>query len=245
MKTAAIQCQDVCKSYRGQQVLDHVSLEVPAGNFYGLVGMNGSGKSTMIKAILDLIAIECGSIRLFGKPHRKVSAREQVAYLPDRFSPPVYLKCKDFLQYMLQLHSQQQSSADIDKMFDALDLDRETLESSVGRLSKGMTQKLGLTSCLLSGKSLLILDEPMSGLDPKARVLFKQQLFRLREQGATVFFSSHVLADVDELADKMAVLHKGNILYQGASAQFKQTFGGASLEDAYINCINSIAGPAG
>ena len=245
MKTFAIQCHDVCKSYRGRLVLDHVSFEVPEGNFYGLVGMNGSGKSTMIKAILDLIAIDNGSINVFGESHRKVSARERLAYLPDRFSPPVYLKCKDFIQYMLELHSKQQDSVDIDEMLDALELDRDIMESSVGRLSKGMTQKLGLASCLLSGKSFLILDEPMSGLDPKARVLFKQQLFRLREQGATVFFSSHVLADVDEMADKMAVLHKGDILYQGVSAQFKKTFGGATLEDAYINCINSIEEPAG
>lgn len=243
MKTFAIQCHDVCKSYRGRQVLDHVSFEVPEGNFYGLVGMNGSGKSTMIKAMLDLIAIESGLIRLFGKPHRKVSAREQVAYLPDRFSPPVYLRCKDFIQYMLELHSKEQSSEDIRKMFDALELDRETMESSVGRLSKGMTQKLGLTSCLLSGKSLLVLDEPMSGLDPKARVLFKNQLFNLRKQGVTVFFSSHVLSDVDELADKMAVLHKGRILYEGISAEFKQAFAGTTLEQAYINCINSIEEP--
>ncbi len=240
MKTFAVQCHDVCKSYRGQQVLDHVSIDVPEGSFYGLVGMNGSGKSTMIRAILDLIAIDSGSINVFGKSHRKVSARERVAYLPDRFSPPVYLKCKEFIRYMLELHSKQRGSVDIDRMFDALELDREIMESSVGRLSKGMTQKLGLASCLLSGKSLLVLDEPMSGLDPKARVLFKQQLFRLRAQGVTVFFSSHVLADVDELADKMAVLHKGNILYEGVSTQFKKSFGGATLEDAYINCINSM-----
>jgi ABC-2 type transport system ATP-binding protein len=243
MKSFAIQCHDVCKSYRGGRVLDHVSLEVPEGNFYGLVGMNGSGKSTMIKSILDLIAIEKGTINVFGKSHRKVSARERIAYLPDRFSPPVYLKCRDFIQYMLELHSKQRNIADINSMFDALELDREIMAASVGRLSKGMTQKLGLASCLLSGKSFLILDEPMSGLDPKARVLFKQQLFRLREQGTTVFFSSHVLADVDELADKMAVLHKGNILYEGDSVQFKKTFGGATLEDAYINCIDSIAEP--
>jgi ABC-2 type transport system ATP-binding protein len=245
MNTLAIQCDDVSKSYRKRQVLDNVCLEVPEGDFYGLVGMNGSGKSTMIKAMLDLVAIDNGAIKLFGLSHRKVSARERIAYLPDRFSPPVYLKCRDFIQYMLELHDNEQSSEDIHRMLDALELDRETMESSVGRLSKGMTQKLGLTTCLLSGKSLLVLDEPMSGLDPKARVLFKQQLFRLKQQGVTLFFSSHVLADVDELADKMAVLHKGRILYQGIPAAFKKTYGGTNLEDAYINCINSMAEPAG
>lgn len=236
----AIQCQNVYKSYSKQQVLESIDLEVPKGNFYGLVGMNGSGKSTMIKAMLDLVSIDNGLISLFGKSHRSVSSREQVAYLPDRFSPPIHLKCKDFIQYMLDLHSSRQSNKEIHEMLDALELDRKTMESSVGRLSKGMTQKLGLTSCLLSRKSLLILDEPMSGLDPKARVLFKKQLFRLKEQGATLFFSSHVLADVDELADKMAVLHKSRILYEGTSTEFKQTYNGTNLEDAYINCVNTV-----
>jgi len=237
MNAPAIQCQKVNKSYAKQQVLDSIDLEVPEGNFYGLVGMNGSGKSTMIKAILDLISIDKGLISVFGVSHRRVSAREHISYLPDRFSPPIHLKCKDFIQYMLELHSSKQNNEGIHKMLDALELDRGIMESSVGRLSKGMTQKLGLTSCLLSGKSLLILDEPMSGLDPKARVLFKKQLFSLKEQGVTLFFSSHVLADVDELADKMAVLHKSKMLYEGTSTEFKRTYNGSNLEDAYINCV--------
>lgn len=240
MNTLAIQCQNIYKSYAKQQVLDSIDLEVPEGDFYGLVGMNGCGKSTMIKAILDLISIDKGFISVFGESHRRVNARERIAYLPDRFSPPAHLKCKDFIQYMLQLHSSRQKKEAIHEMLDALELDREMMGSSVGRLSKGMTQKLGLASCLLSRKSLLILDEPMSGLDPKARVLFKKQLFRLKEQGITLFFSSHVLADVDELADKMAVLHKSKMLYQGTSTEFKRTYNGSNLEDAYINCVNAV-----
>ena len=102
-----------------------------------------------------------------------------------------------------------------------------------------MTQKLGLASCLLSGKSLLILDEPMSGLDPKARVLFKQQLEALKEKGVTLFFSSHVLADVDELADRIAVLHEKNILYTGTTSAFKEAYSEETLEAAYMKCISS------
>ena len=236
----AIQCQDVSKSYGKHHVLNGINFAVPAGSFFGLVGMNGSGKSTMIKAILDLISIERGHIELFGKSHRKVTSREQVAYLPDRFSPPIHLKGKDFMQYMLQLHTSKKSRAEIHDMLDALELGRNTMESSVRSLSKGMTQKLGLTSCLLSNKSLLILDEPMSGLDPKARVLFKQQLFKLKQQGVTLFFSSHVLADVDEMADKMAVLHKSEILFEGSSSDFKNQYGSDTLEQAYINCIDVV-----
>jgi len=239
MSALAIQCRQVNKSYGTRRVLDNIDIDVPAGYFYGLVGINGSGKSTMIKAMLDLVSIDRGSISLFDRPHRKVSAREQVAYLPDRFSPPAHLRSRDFIQYMLELHASKHSEKEIVGMLDALELDRDMMSSSVGRLSKGMTQKLGLVSCLLSGKSLLILDEPMSGLDPKARVLFKQQLFRLKEQGVTLFFSSHVLADVDELADEMAVLHHSKILHKGSAADFKHKYNGSNLEDAYINCVNA------
>ena len=103
MSTLAIQCHKVNKFYGKQQVLENIDIEVPEGNFYGLVGMNGSGTSTMIKAILDLVSIEGGLISVFGKSHRKVSAREQITYLPDRFSPPIHLKCKDFIPCLLDI----------------------------------------------------------------------------------------------------------------------------------------------
>jgi len=232
-----IRCQQVSKSYGRQRVLDAIDIEVPEGMFFGLVGMNGSGKSTMIKSMLDLTAIDKGSIQLFGESHRSVSARTRVAYLPDRFSPPIHLKSRDFIQYMLRLHRSRKSVEDVHNMLEALGLDRSIMESSVRSLSKGMTQKLGLASCLLSDKSLMLLDEPMSGLDPMARVLFKKQLFEMKRRGATLFFSSHVLADVEELADRMAVLHENKILFQGACADFKQQYSGSSLEDAYIKCV--------
>jgi ABC-type multidrug transport system ATPase subunit len=232
-----IQCQQVSKSYGRHRVLDAIDMEVPEGMFFGLVGMNGSGKSTMIKSMLDLTAIDHGSIDLFGEPHRRVSARARVAYLPDRFSPPIHLKSRDFIQYMLRLHRSRKSDEEVHNMLEALGLDRSVMESSVRSLSKGMTQKLGLASCLLSDKSLMLLDEPMSGLDPMARVLFKKQLFEMKRRGVTLFFSSHVLADVEELADRMAVLHENRILFQGACSDFRQKYNGSSLEDAYIRCV--------
>lgn len=238
MMPDAIECKLLNKSYISHPVLRDVNLTVTEGVFFGLVGMNGSGKSTMIKSMLDLVAIDSGEIRLFGKSHRRVSSRSQVAYLPDRFAPPPHLKCRDFIRYMLELHASRYSRDTIHDMLDALELDRETLSASVSSLSKGMTQKLGIASCLLSGKSLLILDEPMSGLDPKARYLFKQQLFRLKRQGVTLFYSSHVLADVDELSDQMAVLHQNKIVFNGTTHAFKAAYNEDGLERAYIKCVN-------
>lgn len=230
----AIDCIKINKKFGNKVILKDIDLQVARGEFFGLVGMNGTGKSTMIKAILDLIAIDSGEIELFGHSSRKVHSRDNIAYLPDRFSPPTHLLCKDFLAYMLKLHGSSKTIAQIKTTLKALDLDEAILNMSVGKLSKGMTQKLGLTSCLLSEKSLLILDEPMSGLDPKSRYLFKQQLSDLRDEKLTVFFSSHVLADVEELSDSMAVLHQSSIMYRGTTDGFIGQYKGDTLEQAYI-----------
>ena len=232
-----IRCEKVVKRYANNIVLDGVDLEVKQGEFFSLVGMNGCGKSTLIKAVLDLIGIDAGIITIEGRSHRKVNARDNIAYLPDRFSPPVHLRGQDFIQYMLRLHGSRCDQLQIEEILDGLELDKTVMQESVNKLSKGMTQKLGLASCLLSGKSLLILDEPMSGLDPRARFLFKQQLERLKQQGATVFFSSHVLADVEEMADSMAVLHNSRVYFSGTPVRFKQQYQGENVEQAYMNCI--------
>lgn len=233
-----IKCHQVVKQYASKRVLDKVDIQIKQGEFFGLVGMNGSGKSTLIKAILDLIGIDAGTITIQNRSHRMVSSRENIAYLPDRFSPPVHLRGRDFIQYMIHLHGSDCNQQQIDDVLDGLELDRSVMQESVNKLSKGMTQKLGLASCLLSGKSLLILDEPMSGLDPSSRVLFKKQLAALKQQGATVFFSSHVLADVEEMADTMAVLHNSRIYFSGSPEEFKQKYNGINVEQAYMNCID-------
>jgi len=235
-----IECKNLCKSYASKKVLDGINLSINQGEFFGLVGMNGSGKSTMIKAMLDLVAIDGGEIEIFGETHRQVSSRKNLAYLPDRFSPPPHLKGKDFIRYMLELQGVQCDETAINNMLDVLELDKIAMQSSVSNLSKGMTQKLGLAACLLSDKKLLMLDEPMSGLDPKARVLFKKELQNKKRQGASVFFSSHVLADVDELADRIAVLHNGKLMYVGSTEELKEKYKTDELEDAYMQCIDQV-----
>ncbi|MDH5611349.1 MAG: ABC transporter ATP-binding protein [Gammaproteobacteria bacterium] len=233
-----IQCKNLIKFYGSKKVLDNISLSVEQGDFFGLVGMNGSGKSTMIKAMLDLVSIDGGEIELFGESHRQVSSRKDIAYLPDRFSPPPHLKGKDFVRYMIELQGHSFDEERINSVFDALELDKATIQASVSSLSKGMTQKLGLAACLLSDKKLLMLDEPMSGLDPKARVLFKKELQNKKQKGLSVFFSSHVLADVDEMADNIAVLHAGRFMYVGSANGLKEKYKTNVLEDAYMQCIS-------
>ena len=232
-----IECRKVKKSYANKSVLQQLDLDVQQGEFFALLGINGCGKSTLIKAMLDLTAIDEGNIQLFGTTHRHVCARQHIAYLPDRFSPPAYLKVEDFIAYMLRLYGVKKNDALIESQLLSLGLEKNMLGKSVNQLSKGMTQKIGLAACLLSGRRLLILDEPMSGLDPQARVLFKRQLLAEKEKGISLFFSSHMLTDVEELADNMAVLHNGRILFAGSPQVFKERYQGETLEQAYMRCI--------
>ena len=241
MKTPVIDCKNLNKQFGDKTVLNNINLCINQGEYFGLVGINGSGKSTMIKSILDLISIEAGEINLFGVNNRKVESRDNIAYLPDRFLPPTHLTGADFIQYMLSLQGSECENDEIENMLTSLELDSRMMKASVSKLSKGMTQKLGLACCMLSKKPLLILDEPMSGLDPKARVLFKQQLKQRKTDSTTLFFSSHVLADVDEMADRMAVLHEGEFLFIGTPIAFKQAYGSDVLEQAYMACIDAKA----
>ncbi|HKA44642.1 MAG TPA: ABC transporter ATP-binding protein [Burkholderiales bacterium] len=237
MSDTALRFERVGKSYAGVAALTEFSLEVPRGEFLALVGVNGAGKTTLIKCLLDFCDPDQGRIEIFGTSHRETSARTRLAYLPERFNPPHYLTGRDFLQYMLQLFRAPYDDNRVASTFKALDLDPAALTRSARTYSKGMTQKLGIAACLLSGKGLYVLDEPSGGLDPKARALLKNELRVLRRNGNTVFFTSHALADAAELCDRMAVLHDGRLLFAGTPDELVQSCGGPDLEHAFLRCI--------
>ena len=182
-----------------------------------------------------------GEIQLFGVSHRLTSSRASLAFLPERFNPPYYLTGRDFLRYMAELHRTPYDEPEVRSTFERLDLALSALDRPARTYSKGMTQKLGLAACLLSGKRLQLLDEPTSGLDPKARALLKRELRTLRDQGHTVFFSSHALADVQEICDSMAVVHQGCLRFSGTPAQLMAKFNSATLEAAFLACIGAAA----
>jgi ABC-2 type transport system ATP-binding protein len=234
---AALRCERVTKRFGAACALTDLSLNVPGGLTFGLAGMNGAGKTTLIKCLLDFCDIDGGSIELFGVPHRLTAARARLVFLPERFVPPYYLTGRDFLRYMLTLRDVPFEQRDAEEMLARLDLDVSALSKPVRAFSKGMTQKLGLAACFLSRRDLYILDEPTSGLDPKARALLKAELRRLREQGRTVFLTSHALADVEEICDRMAVVHRGQLLFSGTPFELRDRYGAATLEQAFLACI--------
>jgi ABC-2 type transport system ATP-binding protein len=239
MDSAALAFNQVTKRFGSKIALTALTLEVLPGESFALVGMNGAGKTTLLKCLLDFCEPDAGQISIFGVGHRETRSRARLSFLPERFTPPYFLTGRDFLRYMLELQSVAFREADACSTLDSLDLDRAALDLPVRAYSKGMTQKLGLAACLLSRKDLYVLDEPTSGLDPKARALLKMRLKRLRESGRTVFFTSHSLADVEEIGDRLAVLHLGEIRFVGEPAALKARHHSASLEEAYLRCIDA------
>jgi ABC-2 type transport system ATP-binding protein len=237
MTVPALRFQQVAKRYGSASVLQGVDLELQAGECFGLVGVNGAGKTSLIKCLLDFCALDGGTIDIFGRPHHQPASRRPLGFLPERFTPPYYLTGADFIRYRLTLQGLRYDHDAVAAMMQALDLDASALKRAVRDYSKGMTQKLGLAACLLAPKRLYVLDEAMSGLDPKARALLKQQLRRLHSDGATLFLTSHALADVDELCDRMAILHDGAIRFAGTPAECRDRYHADTLEQAFLACI--------
>ena len=237
MRLPALRFQNVSKRYAGQSVLEGIDLTLEDGECMALVGVNGCGKTSLIKCLLDLCAIDGGQIAIFGQDHRHSAARAPLAYLPERFVPPYYLDGQGFLKYMLELQGIAYDREAVTQLLLELELGQEALSKPVRDYSKGMTQKLGLAACLLANKRAYVLDEPMSGLDPKARALLKLQLQQCRSRGSSLFFATHALADLDALSDRLAILHEGSLRFVGTPAQLCTQTGEASLEQAFLRCI--------
>ena len=236
--TPVLRCANLCKTYGDSPVLDDVSFELPAGRFSGLVGVNGAGKTTLLKCILDFCDFRSGRIELFGAPHSAPGARRQLAYLPERFVPPFFLTGREFLEIMFGLSNQPWSQPAVDQALAGIGLASEALVRPVRSYSKGMMQKLGLAACFLSERRLVVLDEPMSGLDPLARVRVKELLAGLRRRGdTTLLLTSHSLADIDEICDHMLVLHDGRIAYAGTPDGFRAKYGAVTLEEAFLGSL--------
>jgi ABC-2 type transport system ATP-binding protein len=221
-------------------LLDQLDMQIEPGQFVALAGENGAGKSTLIKIILDLIRNrEQGQITINGLDNRQVRVREVLCYLPEKFDVKKEISGLQYLEFVAAINRQRWNQERVAYLCEQLDLDHDRLTDNTGEYSKGMKQKLGLISCFMQEKSLMILDEPLSGLDPKARYLFKQLLTQERQAGRTLFYSTHMLADAEEICDRFGILHQGRIVFEGSPAECLQNYAAQNLEQAYMACISS------
>jgi ABC-2 type transport system ATP-binding protein len=233
----ALSVSGVAASYGKRAILDDVSFTVSPGEVLGLIGLNGAGKTTLLKSVLDLRFLDGGEISVFGEPHRDHRSRRHFAFLPEQMMPSPVLKGWEWLRLTLGPYGVVPGRSEADAACRGLALESGALDRRVTTYSKGMAQKLGLVAMFLSARPLLILDEPMSGLDPLARLRLKEHLLAYRAAGNAVFFSSHILADVAALCDRVAVLHGGRIAFLGSPAALQARHAGGGLEHAFLETI--------
>ena len=237
MTASPLTVKDVHKSYNKRKVLEEIGFTLNPEEIFGLIGLNGAGKTTLIKIVLDLINAEQGEAHIFDIATTNLNARRHLSYLPEKFQPSRYLKGMEYLDIALSYYGKKLDRELAKEFARRLDLDPAVLDSRVGAYSKGMGQKLGLVGAFMVDAPLLLLDEPMSGLDPRARIMLKEVLLDTRKQGKTVFFSSHILSDIDEICDRIAIIHEGKLFFIGTPAEFKKNHPGLSLEQAFLQSI--------
>ena len=238
MNKAPLSFSKVSVGYGGKAVAKDVEISLGNETIHGLIGLNGVGKTTLIKSALGLRDTLSGSISIFDKVAGSLDAKKELSYLPERFDPPWFLSGLEFITFSGKLYNYRPEKAKIYELAEKLSLDINFLPKKAQSYSKGMRQKLGLIATLMMPARLLILDEPMSGLDPLARVLVKNVLEDMRKQGKTIFLSSHILADLDELCDDLSVLHNKKIQYSGSPSGLKSETKEKTLERAFLKKIS-------
>lgn len=213
----ALEIKGLCKTYKvkkGRPVvaLSALDLEIPKGEVFGFLGPNGAGKSTTIKSIMGLIRPSSGEMIVAGVPISDPASRRKIGYLPENPSFYDFLSGREYLEFIgrsFQLADDliaQQVKVVLQKMKLS-----EAADRPIRSYSKGMVQRLGLAQTLIHDPDLFILDEPMSGLDPLGRVLVKKLITELKQQGKTIFFSTHITADVEAVCDRVGVIISGEL----------------------------------
>ena len=222
------------------EVLKGLSFEVERGEIFGFLGPNGAGKTTTIKAITEIIYPDSGEISVCGLPHTDLEAKRRVGFMTE--SPYVYrhLTGREFLRFCADLLGLQRTGLDdrISEVLEEVGM-ASSGDRTMGAYSKGMLQRVALAQALLGEPELLILDEPMSGLDPVGRRDVRDIILRQAAGGATVFFSSHIIPDVETLCDRVAIVVGGTVraigavrdLLSGEAERCEATFSGAKPED--------------
>lgn len=218
----ALEIRQLKKTFRSNflirqyHILKSIDIDVEAGEIYGFLGPNGAGKTTTIKCILRIIFPDSGEIRIFDMPHDTAQARRKVGFLPEQPYFYDYLTARELLLFTGKLFSlpKKQIKEKTEELLKLVGLaGKEDLK--LRKYSKGMIQRVGLAQSLIGDPDLLILDEPFSGLDPIGRKELRDIILSLKEAGKTIFFSSHILQDMEMIVDKVGIIMDGRIRKEG------------------------------
>jgi ABC-2 type transport system ATP-binding protein len=210
--------KDFKTSFKRQQLraVDDVSIRIMPGEVYGLIGPNGSGKSTTMKALLGLVAPTSGDCAIFGKDSLKVDSRNEVGFLPENPYFYKHLSGKETLEFYGKLCGIRGAALKdrVAELLELVDL-KGASDRRIGGYSKGMLQRIGLAQALIQHPRLVILDEPTAGVDPIGSREIRDLIFKLREQGITVFLCSHLLEQVQEVCDHVGIIFRGKMVKEG------------------------------
>ncbi|MCM8709465.1 ABC transporter ATP-binding protein [Clostridium sp. SYSU_GA19001] len=234
-----IEISNVSKSYNGKtKAVDSLNLTIPEGVVFGFLGPNGAGKSTTIKMITGILNADSGDIKINGVSikDKPIEAKKQFGYVPD--SPDMFLRLKglEYLNFMADIYDvpKELRKERIQNLANRFELS-DALGDRIQSYSHGMRQKIVLMGALIHDPSVWILDEPLTGLDPKASYTLKEMMREHVSSGKTVFFSTHVLEVAEKICDKVAIINKGNLLFCGTLDEMREHFkSNESLEKMFL-----------
>jgi ABC-2 type transport system ATP-binding protein len=212
-----LQIQNLKKYYQSQKAVDDISFQISRGSIFGLLGPNGAGKSTLLRMITGIIHPDSGKILFEGRPFDASADTNAMGYMPEERGLYKKMKIGEHILYLAQLKGLDKNTAmeRITHWFRKLDMG-SWWDKKVGDLSKGMQQKLQFVATVIHEPSLLILDEPFSGLDPVNADVIKEQIYELAAKGTTVIFSTHRMEQVEEICDHIILINKGKLLLDGS-----------------------------
>ena len=227
---AIIEVKNVSKSFGPKLALDNVSLEIPEGKIFGLLGPNGAGKSTLIRIINRITIASAGVVYFQGHPITEEDVA-RIGYLPEERGLYRKMKVGDQAMYLAQLKgmSSRDAAYELKKWFVRFGIE-DWWNKKVEELSKGMAQKIQFITTVVHKPSLMILDEPFSGFDPVNAELIRQEILRLKEEGATVILSTHNMESVEELCDNIALINKAKLVVTGGTDEIRHRYGEDNVE---------------
>ena len=230
-----IECKNVSKSFGEKVALDNVSVEIPKGKIFGLLGPNGAGKTTLIRIINRITIPNSGTVLFDGRPITQDDV-EKIGYLPEERGLYRKMKVGEQAMYFAQLKgmSYREAQDELKKWFVRFGIE-SWWNKKVEELSKGMAQKVQFITTVVHKPKLLILDEPFSGFDPVNAQVIREQILRLKEEGATIILSTHNMESVEELCDNIALFNKSHVVISGGVDEIRRQYGNNNVELIYTS----------
>ena len=237
MDDKVFEINDVSRSFGPVKAVENLTLSLRKGEVTGFLGTNGAGKTTTIKMLIGLIRPTSGTVRLFGGDPSDAKTRLRIGYMPEIAYYYPYLNVRELLSFYGGVCGMDKKTVKsrTDELLEEVEL-ADVAKRPLKEYSKGMLQRAGIAQALLNDPDLLILDEPFTGLDPLARIHFRELLKRLRGKGKSIFFSSHELGETELLCDNVAIMKKGRCIYHGPVSRLAGD-GGGNLERLFLDVL--------